>query len=92
MRSWTMSIGSFAFVGAFLLSQTAYAAQGDWNGPGWYAVITVAIGRALHSGPFDTQDGCVAGYSAHPSALPDAKMVCTYYPSEDAYLDDILGN
>ncbi len=85
-------LGTTILLGGVLLGSASYAEDGDFNGPGWYAVITVAIGKAVHSGPFGTQDACVAGYNAKPSNLPDATMTCTYYATEDDYYNDILGD
>ena len=87
-----MWIGSACLAGIVLGSSPCYASDVDWTGPGWYAVITVAIGKAVHSGPFASEEACEAGYNANPSNLPDAKMTCIYYKTMDAYMDDMIGD
>jgi hypothetical protein len=90
MKMRKMWIGSIVLVGVILTTSVSYA-NADWGGPGWYVVEEVAIGRTIDGGPFGSQDACVAWQNAHPSPLPDARMNCISFASEDAYFDYLLG-
>ena len=57
-----------------------------WTGPGWYITVEIEfIGppeTVLWSGPYASEDQCVAAKTSDPSVGNDPSAACTYYATK----------